>query len=450
MPLMTRRQFTASSSGLLAAAATPPNVVLIFVDDLGYGDLGVYGNPSMRTPNLDRMATEGIKFTSFYSTASLCTPSRAALLTGRYPLRSGLVRVLFPAEEFGIPETEVTLADLLRKRGYATACIGKWHLGDLPRYRPTRHGFDYYYGLLYSNDMDSRHLPKIPWAYPPSLWRNEEKIETPVTQETLTERYTTEAVNFITRNKRGPFFLYVPHSMVHWPWHASERFRGKSRYGPYGDAVEEVDWSLGEILKALRAGGLDRNTLVIFTSDNGGPVRPGGSSNGMLRGGKGSSWEGGFREPFVARWPEKIPAGMVSHEMACTMDLFTTILKLAGGSPPSGTVIDGLDIWPALRGGASPRTEFLFFSSSWDSKSQLTAIRSGTWKLHFRTGPGGEFTPAALFHVEHDPGESVDRAKDEPAIVERLAGRARELAASIRPGARCPPLPEQLRPRPSK
>ena len=393
------------------------------------------------------MAAGGIKFTSFYSASSVCTPSRAALLTGRYPIRSGLVRVLFPAEEFGIPDSEVTVADLLRQHGYATGCIGKWHLGDLPRYHPRRHGFDRYYGLLYSNDMDPRHLPQIPWPYPPSVWRNEEKIETPAVQETLTERYTAEAVKFIADNRRKPFFLYLAHSMVHWPWHASARFRGKSRYGPFGDAVEEVDWSLGEVLKSLREHGLEENTLVIFTSDNGGGfIRAGGSSNGMLRGGKASMWEGGFREPFVARWPGKIPAGAVSAEMACTMDLFTTFLRLAGAPPQRDRPIDGVDVWAALSGGASPRSEFLFYGSNWDSQAPVRAIRSGPWKLHFRE----EFAPGELYQVEADPAESRDRAKDEPAVVRRLAERAREMASGIQPGRQCPPLPEPMRPKPGK
>ncbi len=370
---------------------------MIFVDDLGYGDVGCYGHTIIRTPNVDRMASEGIKFTSFYSTSSLCTPSRCALLTGRYPIRSGMVRVLFPGEEFGIPESELTLGDMMRKRGYTTACIGKWHLGDQPQHHPRRHGFDHYYGLLYSNDMDGRYLPKYPWPYPPSLWRNEEKIETPVVQETMTERYTAEAIKFIKDNKRKPFFLYLPHSMTHWPWQASARFRGKSRYGIFGDAVEEVDWSTGEILKSLRENGLDENTLVIFTSDNGGGRgRPGDSSCGRLRGGKGSTWEGGFREPFVARWPGKIPAGAVSAEIACTMDLFTTFLRLANAEPPADRPIDGVDVWCALTGGASPRKEFLFYSSNWDSLAKAMAIRSGPWKLHFRHNPGAEFTPSGV------------------------------------------------------
>ena len=235
--------------------------------------------------------------------------------------------------------------------------------------------------------------------------------------------------------------------MMHWPWHASARFRGKSRYGIFGDAVEEVDWSTGEVLKSLRENGLDENTLVIFTSDNGGGfVRAGDSSCGMLRGGKGSTWEGGFREPFVARWPGKIPAGAVSAEIACTMDLFTTFLRLANAAPPADRPIDGVDVWAALSGGASPRKEFLFYGSNWDSLRQGVAIRSGPWKLHFRE----EFTPGRLYQVEPDPAESRDRAKDEPAVVRRLAERAREMASGIRPGRQCPPLPEPMRPKPGK
>ena len=445
-PGISRRQLFSgvTAAGFAAAASRPPNFALIYVDDLGYGDLGTFGHPTIRTPNLDRMAQEGAKFTSFYSTSALCTPSRAALLTGRYPVRSGLVRVLFPGEEFGIPDSEVTLGQVLQKRGYATACIGKWHLGDKPQHAPNKHGFDFFFGLHYSNDMDARYLNTYHWPYPPSLYRNQEKIETPVTQETMTERYNQEAVNFIRRNKDRPFLLYLPHSMVHWPWQASAKFRGKSRYGIYGDAVEEIDWGVGEILRTLRETGLERDTLVIFTSDNGGSIRPGGGSNGMLRGGKASMWEGGFREPFVARWPGRIPAGTVNLDMACTMDLFVTLLGLAGAAAPADRPIDGLDIRPMFTGGPSPRREFFYFNSDFESNAQILAIRSGDWKLHFKKG-SGEFTPSALFDVERDPAESYDELRNQAGLAGSLRRRTEEFAASLQPAVPCPPLGREYR-----
>lgn len=447
---ISRRQFCSgtAASAVAAAASRPPNFVLVYVDDMGYGDLGVFGHPTIRTPNVDRMASEGAKFTSFYSASALCTPSRAALLTGRYPIRSGLVRVLFPDEEFGIPESEVTLGQALQKFGYATGCIGKWHLGDKPQQAPNRHGFDFFFGLHYSNDMDGRYLNTYNWPYPPSLYRNEEKIETPVTQETLTERYNREAVDFIRRSKDRPFLLYLPHSMVHWPWQASAKFRGKSRYGIYGDAVEEIDWGVGEILRTLKETGLERDTLLIFTSDNGGATRPGGGSNGLLRGGKGSMWEGGFREPFLARWPGRIPAGLVSTGMACTMDLFATFIGLAGGHVPSDRPIDGMDIWPQLEGGPGPRREFYYFNSDFVSDAQLRAVRSGEWKLHFRKNSPAEkdrFEPEALYNVERDPAEKYDVLKEQTQLVTRLTAMAAGFYREIRPGAACPPLPARYR-----
>ena len=279
--------------GFDAAARTgQPNIVILFADDLGYSDLGTFGHPTIRTPNLDRMAFEGIKLTTFYSAAPLCTPSRAALLTGRYPIRSGLVKVLFPASEGGIPDYEVTLAEALRAVGYATACIGKWHLGHLPQFLPTAHGFDYYFGLPYSNDMDrsDRGHPPLP------LMPNTELVEVPADEDTLTLRYTEEALGFIEQSvARGvPFFLYLPYTMVHVPLSVSDDFRDTSLRGRYGDAVEEIDWSVGRILDGLRSLGISENTLVVFTSDNG-PwltrMLAGGTAT-PLRGGKGSTWEG--------------------------------------------------------------------------------------------------------------------------------------------------------------
>jgi arylsulfatase A len=444
--MTSRRGFLSSAAAAIAAsaqssAARPPNIVIVLADDMGYGDLGCFGNPAIRTPQLDRMCAEGVKFTNFYSTASVCTPSRAALLTGRYPIRSGLVRVLAPGELFGISNDELTLAQILKTRGYATGCIGKWHLGDLPEYRPRRHGFDSYYGLLYSNDMDEQFIPTIKSHV--SLYHDEEAIEVPVNQARLTSRYTEQSKAFIKRNRDKPFLLYLAHTFPHWPWFASGGFDGKSRRGIYGDVVEEIDWSVGEVLAALRENGLERNTLVLFTSDNGAPQRREAGSNAPFRGHKFSTWEGGFREPFLARWPGRIPAGSVCLDEACTMDLFTTAIRLAGGNVPPDRPIDGYDISPALFGsGPSPRREFYYFDSPYDCQTQICAIRSGSWKLHFRKAKSGEsstFEPAELYNLDRDPAESVNRIKEGLAVVAQMAEQARAFSSSIKPGPRCPP-----------
>ncbi|MCH7687048.1 MAG: sulfatase, partial [Planctomycetes bacterium] len=343
----------------------PPNIVVIFADDLGYGDLGCFGHPTIRTPNLDRMAAEGIRFTQFYSAAPVCTPSRAALLTGRLPIRSGMCsdkrRVLFPNSGGGIPASEVTLAEALKEKGYATACIGKWHLGHLPQFLPTNNGFDSYYGIPYSNDMDrvagvpkgraAFLIPKVKfWNVP--LMRNENIIERPADQTTITKRYTKQAVKFIEQNKDQPFFLYMPHTMPHVPLFRSEKFVGKSSRGLFGDIVEEIDWSVGQVLDTLRKHNLDKNTLVWFSSDNGPWLifNEQGGSAGLLRDGKGSTWEGGMREPTVAWWPGKIAAGTVSQELGSTMDIYTTAIKLAGGNVPNDRIVDGVDLRPVLFG----------------------------------------------------------------------------------------------------
>ena len=282
-----------------------PNFIIIFADDLGYGDLGCYGHPTIHTPNLDRMAGQGMRFTQFYSAASVCTPSRAALLTGRLPIRSGMCsdsrRVLFPDSAEGLPQEEVTLAEALKAQGYATACIGKWHLGHHPEYLPTRHGFDTYFGIPYSNDMR-----------PCPLMRNEEVLEEPAEQATLTARYTEEAIGFIKAHRDEPFFLYFPHTFPHVPLFASDRFKGTSKRGLYGDVVEELDWSVGQVLKALEECDLGDRTLVVFTSDNGPWLTQSerGGSAGLLREGKGSTWEGGMREPAIAWWPGRGGSGL--------------------------------------------------------------------------------------------------------------------------------------------
>jgi arylsulfatase A-like enzyme len=435
-----------------AVAADKPNVVIILADDLGYGDLGCYGHPTIRTPNLDRMAAEGLKFTNFYVAAPVCTPSRAALLTGRLPVRSGMCsdarRVLFPDSAGGLPASEVTLADVLKGQGYATACVGKWHLGHLPEYLPTRHGFDSYFGLPYSNDMDRRvnasPKGKAAFADPKAeywnvpLMRNDKAEERPADQHTLTGRYTQEAVTFIKANKDKPFFLYLAQTMPHVPLFASKDFAGKSPRGLYGDVVEELDWSVGRVLQALRDEKRDRKTLVFFTSDNGPWLSYGeqGGSAGLLREGKGSTWEGGMREPGIAWCPGTVPAGATTQEMACTMDLFVTAIRLAGGKVPDGRPIDGLDITPVLTGrGESPRDTMFFYRDT-----KLYAVRHGPWKAHLVTQSGygkdgpAEHDPPQLYHLGRDPGEKADVAKDHPEVIADIRAVVARHREGLTPG----------------
>ncbi|MGQ9650042.1 MAG: sulfatase family protein [Phycisphaerae bacterium] len=418
------------TSGAAVAADRPPNFVIIFADDLGYGDLGCYGHPTIRTPNLDRMAAEGMRFTQFYSAGEVCTPSRAALMTGRLPIRSGMCsdnpRVLFPSSAGGIPDSEVTLAEALKARGYATMCVGKWHLGHLPQYLPTKHGFDEYFGIPYSNDMK-----------PTPLMRNEQCIEEPAVQETLTPRYTEEAVRFIKENRYKPFFLYFPHTFPHVPLYASERYKGISPRGLYGDVVEELDWSVGQVLQTLRDLGLAENTLVFFTSDNGPWLtqRQNGGSAGLLRDGKGSTWEGGMREPGIAWWPGRIKPGRVTAALAGTMDLFPTFIKLAGGEVPRDRVIDGVDMSPVLfeTGSSNRKTHFYYRGQ------RLMAVRKGPWKAHLMTQIGygqkepEKHDPPLLFQVEQDPSERFDVAKEHPDVVADLLAEIERHKATIQP-----------------
>ena len=423
-----------------ASGARPPrqkpNVIIIFADDLGYGDLSCYGHPTIRTPNIDRMATEGQRWTDFYVAACVCTPSRAALLTGRLPVRSGMTsnkkRVLYPTSNGGLPGSEITLAEGLKQAGYATGLVGKWHLGHLPQYLPTSQGFDYYYGLPYSNDMSrvagapkGRALLEKPrieyWDTP--LMRGTEIIEQPVDQTTLTRRYTEEAIQFINQHKDEPFFLYMAHTMPHTPLFRSKPFENKSRRGLYGDVVEELDWSVGQVLQKLRDAELADNTLVVFTSDNG-PwlIRNDlGGSAGLLREGKGSSYEGGMRVPFIAWWPGSIKPAIVS-DIGSAMDLFVTGLKLAGGAVPTDRVIDGVDLTATLlEGKPSPRDHMLFYRHA-----NLWAVRKGPFKAHFSTPiaygdfEGTPHDPPLLFNLGVDPGESYNVAAEHPKVVAEL------------------------------
>ncbi|MCX8037656.1 MAG: sulfatase [Candidatus Sumerlaeia bacterium] len=406
-----------------------PNLVIIFADDLGYGDLGCYGHPTIRTPNLDRMAAEGMKLTQFYSAAPVCTPSRAALLTGRLPIRNGMAarnpRVLMPKSSGGLPAEEITIAQALKTKGYATCCIGKWHLGHLPQYLPTRRGFDSYFGIPYSNDMK-----------PTPLMRDEETIEEPAEQATLTRRYTDAALKFIRQNKDKPFFLYFAHTFPHTPLFASESFKGKSPRGLYGDVVEELDWSVGQVLATLRELKLAENTLVLFTSDNGPWLirRLQGGSAGLLREGKGSTWEGGMREPCIAWWPGKIQANTVSHELASTMDFFNTALELAGVPVPTDRQIDGVSLAPILFGTGPGRRTMMFFYRD----DELYAVRKGPWKLHLITEAGYndkpvKHDPPLLFHLEHDPSEQWDVAKENPEVVADLLREVEKHRAGVKP-----------------
>ena len=435
------------------AFAAAPNIVIILADDLGYGDLGCYGSPNIRTPNLDRMAGEGMRFTQFYSTAEVCTPSRAALLTGRYPIRSGMCndqfRVIRNISTGGLPAEEITLAEALKTRGYATATIGKWHLGNWannPAHHPRKHGFDYYFGLPHSNDMNPTNPPpgatarldQDPKWWNAPLYRNEELIERSTDQTQLTRRYTEEAVKFIGDNKAKPFFLYLPHSFPHVPLFASERFRGKSPRGLCGDVVEELDWSVGEVMRALQVAGIASNTLVFFTSDNG-PwliMREAGGSAGPLRDGKGSTWDGGMRVPGIAWMPGRIAAGQVQREFACMMDLFTTSLKLAGADKPADRVIDGADIVPMLFGsGAVKREEPFYFYRG----MTLYAARLGDWKANFitRTGYGPEKpqtnSPSLLFNVAQDEGERFNVASNHLQVITQIEQAVAKHRASIVP-----------------
>lgn len=430
----------------LAAAEPPPNIVVIFADDLGYGDLGCYGSPTIRTPHLDRMAAEGLRFTDFYAASEVCTPSRAALLTGRYPIRSGMCgnrRVLFPNSKGGLPAKEVTIAEALRAKGYATAHVGKWHLGIHEGSRPLDQGFDESFGLPYSNDMDARANlakgasgsptpPEDGWNVP--LIRNGKIVEQPADQTTLTKRYTAEAVKFIAEHKESPFFLYFAHTFPHVPLFASPEFKGKSRAGIYGDAVEELDWSVGQVLAALRREGIAQRTLVVFTSDNGPWLIMGnqGGSAGPLRDGKGSTWEGGMRVPGIAWWPEHIQPGVTS-KVASTLDLFPTALALADATPPQDVTIDGRDLSPLLLHGKPLEERPLFYYRG----DQLAACRSGPWKAHFFTQTGygqamrEQHDPPLLIHLGLDPSEKRNVAGQHPDVIARIQAAVKDHTTGV-------------------
>ncbi|MBN1262391.1 MAG: sulfatase [Anaerolineae bacterium] len=441
-----RRDFDAARTGALldrvepADSAQLPNIVLISADDLGYGDLGCYGAQAIRTPNVDRIAREGALMTQAYAAAPLCSPSRASLMTGRYPVRTLVTMPLYPAASFmdlvfnvggvypygvrGIPQDEALLPELLQRRGYRTALLGKWHLGDTAPHRPTENGFDAFLGAYFSNDME-----------PYAIFRDDElAIPPPVDQSQLTPLLTREAVAFITANRERPFFLYYAQPFPHVPLHASEAFRGRSEAGLYGDCVEELDWSVGQILETLRDLDLDERTLVVFTSDNG-PWWEG--SPGGMRGRKNLPFEGGFRMPLVARWPGVIPPGVVSDAVSMNFDLFATCLGIAGVSLPGDRIVDGLDLLPVFKGESCEGHETLFYYKG----NRLLGVRRGDWKYLRRhmTDNGGYASlhqGPFLFNLARDPDESYDLSASEPDVARRLAMLLDEQDAIVRANVR--------------
>lgn len=434
-------------------AQAAPNVVFVLADDLGWGDLGVQGARGFQTPNLDRLAREGVRLTDFYAAQPVCSASRAAFLTGCYPNRIGLTGALGPADRHGLAAEETTLAELFRAHGYATALLGKWHLGHAPEFLPTRHGFERFYGVPYSHDMSPTH-PETPlaWGDLPTL-DGEKVVELNGDPARWTSELTARAVEFIEECARGgrPFFLYLAHPLPHVPLGVTEPFRGSSAAGPYGDVIEELDASVGEILRVLERLALDERTLVVFSSDNGPWLSYGdhAGSSGPLREGKGTTFEGGVRVPFLARWPGVIPAGSVCGEPAMAIDLLPTCARLLGApAQDPSRPIDGRDIWPLLSGQAGARSphEVLYF---YHGRNDLEAVRAGRWKLHLPHGyrtmdgrqagaggrPGRYDTSAriglALYDLDADPGEREDLARRERAVVLRLLERVEAMRSDL-------------------
>jgi arylsulfatase A len=437
--------------------AALPNIIIIFTDDQGYADVGVFGAKGFQTPNLDRLAAQGCVFRNFHVAQPICSASRAALLTGCYPNRIGIHGALGPGSKTGINSSEMTLAELMKQRGYATAIFGKWHLGDFPQFLPLRHGFDHYFGLPYSNDMWPLHpdLVNLPAnderrkrGFPDLVMYEGDKVVIPqvthADQNQLTTWYTERAVKFIEQNRAQPFFLYLAHNMPHVPLHVSDKFRDKTPRGLYGDVIEEIDWSVGQVMDALQRNGLENNTWVIFTSDNGPWLSYGDHAGSAypLREGKGTDWEGGTREPCIMRWPGKIPAGTESWKMLMTIDLFPTIARLIHADLPRHR-IDGLDVWPIISGktGArNPHAAYWFYYEV--NQLQAVVTSDGRWKLQlphtYRTlggrpgGHGGLTVPyeqrklekAELYDLASDISESTDVADQNPKIVKQLEAEA--------------------------
>ena len=429
------------SAPLVQATERKPNIIIVFCDDLGYADIGPFGAKKHATPVLDQMAREGMRLTDFYSTCPVCTPSRSSLMTGCYPRRVNMhvdeqnLCVLFPAARKGLNPEEVTIAEVLKEQNYSTMCIGKWHLGDHPDFMPTNHGFDHYFGIPYSNDMNRKEVP-LPLVRDLTVIRDRVQKET-----TITAQYTSEAVKFIKSNSGNPFFLYLPHTAVHLPLVPGEKFKGSSEGGAYGDWVQEIDWSMGELFKTIKSEGIDKHTLVLFTSDNG-SAREKQGSNLPLRGRKGRTDEGGMRVPCLVRWPGRIPAGSSSGALTCTMDLLPTAAAISGGTLPADRPIDGKNIWPILSGQAKghPRDAFFYYQMD-----QLQAVRSGDWKLFLAMDskkrnwgkPEGK-KELALYNLARDIHEDNNVAAGHPEVVRRLISHAKaareELGDVGRPG----------------
>ena len=450
---------------LSAQSENPPNFVVVFCDDLGYGDIGSFGHPLIQTPNIDRMAVEGQKWTQFYVADPVCTPSRAGLLTGRYPIRNGMTsskrHVFFPDSPNGLPPEELTIAEILKPQGYTSAAIGKWHLGHLPKFLPGQQGFDYYYGIPYSNDMDSDkweeylkqsedpdYFSKTEFFNVP-LIENTDIIERPADQTTITKRYTQKAVQFIEKNKAQPFFLYLAHSMPHIPLFVSEEFRGRSKASLYVDVIEEIDWSVGEVLKALENNNLDQNTIVVFTSDNGPWLlfKTHGGSAGPLRAGKGTTFEGGQRVPTVIWGPGVVTSGVID-QMGATLDLLPTFANLAGAEVPSDRKMDGYDLSPVLtKKTASPRKDFYYWAFA-----ELHAYRNQKYKIHIKQREpinyGGStivLERPELYDLNADISEKYNIAETSPDVVSDLMGNLESHLKDVQDR-----IPDQLAGRMSK
>ncbi len=464
----------ALAAGQAPPPAERPNVIYIMADDQGYGDLGVQGHPYIRTPNIDRMAAEGARFTDFYA-QPFCGPSRAALMTGTYPARNSLAFNHIPRARTGIHPNEITIAEILKTRGYRTALVGKWHLGDAPEFLPTRNGFDSYFGLPYSNDMWPYH-PKVEerpeedermrasrkragytgfdgqgqiypldWFPPLPLMRGEEVIELNPKQELLTRSYTDEVIKIIKESRDRPFFIYLAHAMPHVPLFRSRPMEDQSMRGRYGDVIEEIDQQVGRILKTLKDLDLDEKTLVVYTSDNGPWVQYGfdAGSAGPLSGSKGTNQEGGVRVPFIARFPGQIPAGLVTSEIAANIDILPTLAKLASAAPPSDRTIDGRDIWPLMTqpGAASPRDDFYYYAGGMrylaaegppKNDPRLEAVRSGKWKLYVNTLDGGKVVAKELYNLYEDVAERLDYSAKEPDVADRLRQKAQSFNDKVK------------------
>jgi len=413
-----------------------PNIIIIFCDDLGYGDLGCYGATKQRTPEIDKLARQGMKFTDFYVSSPVCTPSRSSLLTGSYPRRIGMHEdytghwVLVPKSRRGLNPKEVTLPEMLKTNGYSTACIGKWHLGDQVEHLPTQHGFEYYFGIPYSNDMKRSKIP-LPLVIQNTV------VEAPADQTTLTKRYTEEVISFIEKSKNNPFFIYMPHTFPHLPLYSSPDFHGKSGNGPYGDSIEEIDWSTGEIMKCLERLKLKENTLVIFTSDNGSNGRNGGS-NKPLSGIKGSTMEGGMRVPLIAHWPNRVPKNAICRELSSTMDFLPTIAALTASKLPSQKM-DGFDISAMLFGDEEAKTKYEAFY--YYRRRQLQAVRYGDWKYHLPlkhtypkwTTPDhvGMGRSGKLVNLKTDLQENNNVANAHPEIIQKMEALAKKMTDKL-------------------